>query len=207
MPDQEDPKNFTKGSRFWSQTDIKDAFFCINLHPDDRDKTAFTTPRGRYRFIVMPQGAMNSPTFFSHVAQETFQHIPRSELLNFIDDTTNHSRTFKQHLITQQKMYDALRSKRLIMKISKSHFLQDSMRCLGHIFTEFGHTPDPTHVKAIRDMAAPTDQKGVRSFLLQLSTSEKRTSLERNRIRSDGTSLRYKILVFLPKSTEIYSDC
>ena len=173
MPDQEDPKNFTKGSRFWSQTDIKDAFFCINLHPDDRDKTAFTTPRGRYRFMVMPQGAMNSPTFFSHVAQETFQHIPRSELLNFIDDTTNHSRTFKQHLITQQKMYDALRSKRLIMKVSKSHFLQDSMRCLGHIFNEFGHTPDPTHVKAIRDMATPTDEKAVRSFLGLLNFNSK----------------------------------
>jgi len=93
MPDQNDPKHFTKGSRYWSVTDIKDAFFCINLHPDDRDKTAFTTPRGRFRFTVMPQGATNSPPFFANVAQDTFSHIPKSELLNFIDDTTNHSRS------------------------------------------------------------------------------------------------------------------
>jgi len=165
MPDQNDPKHFTKGSRYWSVTDIKDAFFCINLHPDDRDKTAFTTPRGRFRFTVMPQGAMNSPTFFSNVAQDTFSHIPKSDLLNFIDDTTNHSRTFIKHLITQQAMYDALRSKRLIMKISKSHFLQDSVRCLGHIFSEFGHTPDPNHITAITEMAPPTNQTEVRSFL------------------------------------------
>ena len=165
MPDSEDPKHHTHGSKYWSVTDIKDAFFCVNLHPEDRDKTAFTTPRGRFRFTVMPQGAMNSPTFFSHVADETFQHIPKSELLNFIDDTTNHSRTFIQHMITQQAMYDALRSKRLIMKISKSHFLHDSTRCLGNIFSEFGYTPDPTHIKAIMDMAPPTDQTGVKSFL------------------------------------------
>jgi hypothetical protein len=165
MPDAEDPKHFCHGSRYWSATDIKDAFFCVNLHPDDRDKTAFTTPRGRFRFCVMPQGAMNSPTFFSNVAQETFSHIPKSELLNFIDDTTNHSRTFTQHLKTQQAMYEALRKKRLIMKVSKSHFLQDSVRCLGHIFSEFGYTPDPTHIKAIMDMATPTDQTGVKSFL------------------------------------------
>ena len=165
MPDQNDPKHFTKGSRYWSVTDIKDAFFCVNLHPDDRDKTAFTTPRGRFRFTVMPQGATNSPTFFSNVAQDTFSHIPKSELLNFIDDTTNHSKTFMKHLITQQAMYNALRSKRLIMKISKSHFLQDSVRCLGHIFSEFGHTPDPNHITAITEMAPPTDQTGVRSVL------------------------------------------
>ena len=113
----------------------------------------------------MPQGAMNSPTFFSHVADETFQHIPKSELLNFIDDTTNHSRSFVTHMMTQQTMYDALRAKRLIMKISKSHFLHDSTRCLGHIFSEFGYTPDPTHVKAIMDMAPPTDVTGIKSFL------------------------------------------
>ena len=165
MPDQEDPKHFTKGSRYWSSTDIKDAFFCVNLHPDDRDKTAFTTPRGRFRFTVMPQGATNSPPFFSHVAQDTFSPIPKSHLLNFIDDTTNHSKTFKQHLITQQLMYDALRGKRLIMKVSKSHFLQDSIRVLGYIFSEFGHTPDPVHIKSIMEMAPPTDQTGVRSFL------------------------------------------
>ena len=173
MPDQNDPKHFTKGSRYWSVTDIKDAFFCVNLHPDDRDKTAFTTPRGRFRFTVMPQGAMNSPTFFSNVAQDTFSHIPKSELLNFIDDTTNHSRTFVKHLVTQQAMYDALRSKRLIMKISKSHFLQDSVRCLGHIFSEFGHTPDPNHITAITEMAPPTDQTGVRSFLGLLNYNNK----------------------------------
>ena len=173
MPDQNDPKHFTKGSRYWSVTDIKDAFFCVNLHPDDRDKTAFTTPRGRFRFTVMPQGAMNSPTFFSNVAQDTFAHIPKSELLNFIDDTTNHSKTFMKHLITQQAMYNALRSKRLIMKISKSHFLQDSVRCLGHIFSEFGHTPDPNHITAITEMAPPTDQTGVRSFLGLLNYNNK----------------------------------
>jgi transposase InsO family protein len=173
MPDQNDPKHFTKGSRYWSVTDIKDAFFCINLHPDDRDKTAFTTPRGRFRFTVMPQGATNSPPFFANVAQDTFSHIPKSELLNFIDDTTNHSRSFMQHLKTQQSMYDALRSKRLIMKISKSHFLQDSVRCLGYIFSEFGHTPDPIHIKAIMEMAPPVDQTGVRSYLGLLNFNQK----------------------------------
>jgi hypothetical protein len=165
MPDQTDPIHFTLGSRYWSSTDIKDAFFCINMHPDDRDKTTFTTPRGRFRFQVMPQGAKNSPTFFAQVAQDTFSHIPKSELINFIDDTLNHSRTFDQHLVTQQRMYDALRSKRLIMKVSKSHFLYDSMRVLGNIYSEHGRVPDPKLVKALTDIATPTDVTGIRSFL------------------------------------------
>jgi hypothetical protein len=125
--------HYTRSSRYWSATDIEDAFICVNFHPDERDKTAFTTPRGRYRFTVMPQGAMNSPTYFSHVADEMFKHIPKAELLNFIDDTTNHSRIFTQHLTKQERMCNALRTKRLIIKVSKPHFLQDSTWCLGHI--------------------------------------------------------------------------
>ena len=124
--------------------------------------------------MFMPQGAMNLSTFFSRIAaNDTFQHIPKSELLNFIDDTTNHSKAFKQHLLTQQKMYDALRAKRLIMKVSKSHFLQDSMRCLGHIFNEFGHLPDPQHIKAISEMAEPRTQQAVRSFVGLLNFNNK----------------------------------
>ena len=37
-------------------------------------------------------GAQNSPVFWSKIATETFSHIPKSRLINFIDDNTNHAR-------------------------------------------------------------------------------------------------------------------
>ena len=165
MPDQEDVIHHTRGSRYWSSTDIRDAFFVVNLAPEDRHKTAFTTPRGRFQYTVLPQGTSNAPMFFSWVANRTFSHIPKGSLINFIDDTTNHSRHFKPHLLTQQEMYDALRANKLVLKIAKSHFLYPSVRILGHIYSEHGRTPDPSLVKAVLDLAPPQDVKGVRHLL------------------------------------------
>jgi hypothetical protein len=103
--------------------------------------------------------------FFSWVANRTFSHIPKGSLINFIDDTTNHSRHFRPHLLIQQEMYDALRTNKLVLKIAKSHFLYPSVRILGHIYSEHGRTPDPSLVKAVLDLAPPQDVKGVRYLL------------------------------------------
>ena len=165
MPDLEHVIHHTRGSRYWSLTDIKDAFFVVYMDPESRDCTTFSTPNGRWRFAVMPQGAQNSATFFAHIAQDTFGDIPRNRLINFIDDTTNHARKFITHYETQQLMYDALRKKCLVAKIAKSHYLYPSAKILGNIFSEYGRIPSANHVKAILDMAPPQSQGDVRSFL------------------------------------------
>jgi Reverse transcriptase (RNA-dependent DNA polymerase) len=125
----------------------------VYMHLDSRDATTFTTPQGRWRFTVMPQGAKNSAPFFAKIAHDTFQHIPKSKLINFVDDTTNHSRRFLTHWETQQEMYDALRAKCLVAKVSKSHFLYPSAKVLGSIMSEHGRTPSPNHVQAVLDVA------------------------------------------------------
>lgn len=113
----------------------------------------------------MPQGAKNSGTFFAQIAADTFAGIPKSDLINYVDDTTNHSRRFYKHYLTQQAMYDALRKKRLIGKLSKCHFLYPTAKVLGHILSEFGRTPSSGHVQAIIEMAPPRSQTEVRAFL------------------------------------------
>jgi len=43
------------------------------------------------------------------------------------------------------------------------------MRVLGSVFSEYGRTPDPSHVIAINEMAKPQDQAAVRSFVGRMS--------------------------------------
>ena len=66
-------------------------------------------------------GAQNSPMFWSKIATETFSHISKSRLINFIGDNTNHAKLFYIHYQTQQEMYDAMRDKKMVCKVSKSH--------------------------------------------------------------------------------------
>ena len=85
--------------------------------------------------------------------------------INFIDDNTNHSRRFLQHFHTQQEMYDAMRAKKMVCKVSKSHFLYPSAKILGHIMSEYGRTPDPEKIKPIMEMAPPRNISELRSLL------------------------------------------
>jgi transposase InsO family protein len=165
MPNADDIYHYTRGARYWSLTDIKDAFFVVKMDDKSSQYTAFTTPGGRWEFTVMPQGAQNSPMFWSSIAADTFSHIPKDRLINFIDDTTCHSRRFLHHIESQQMMFDAMREKRMVSKLSKCHYLYPSAKILGQIMSEFGRTPSPESIQPILDMAPPRNIGDLRSLL------------------------------------------
>jgi hypothetical protein len=77
--------------------DLKDCFFTIPLHPEDRQRFAFSFPvtnfKGlmpRYQWRVLPQGMANSPTLCQKfVAQvvDPFRKIwPSIYLIHYMDD-------------------------------------------------------------------------------------------------------------------------
>ena len=165
VPDATDVYHYTRGSRYYSSVDFRDAFFTVALAEEDRDKTAFTTPYGRFQWCVLPQGALNSSKLYSKVTLDTLHHIPKTELINYIDDSLVHSRRFLKHMEILQKMYDAMRIKTMVCKIDKSHLGHHQMKALGHIISDTGRSPDPKLVNKILNMAEPKDLAGVRSFL------------------------------------------
>ena len=180
MPDMADVLHHTRGSRYWSITDIKDAFFTVHMEEASREYTTFTTPGGRYKFTVMPMGAQNSPMFWSRIATETFSHIPKSKLINFVDDNTNHAKRFYTHYQTQQEMYDAMREKKMVCKVSKSHFLYPSAKILGHIMSEYGRTTDPEKVKPIMEMIPPRNIAELRSILGLINVNKDYLPMNKN---------------------------
>ena len=55
------------GSVLFSVMDMSGSFYQVELDPRDRDKTAFLTRRGQFRFCKMPMGACNSPSVFARL--------------------------------------------------------------------------------------------------------------------------------------------
>lgn len=49
MPDVQDNIVRLAGSKVFSGIDMEGAFHCLELHPDDREKTAFATPWGSFQ--------------------------------------------------------------------------------------------------------------------------------------------------------------
>ena len=59
---------FTIGpKRFFSSLDLFSGFWQIKLHPDSKEKTAFSTPAGHYRWLVLPMGLTNAPSSFQRL--------------------------------------------------------------------------------------------------------------------------------------------
>jgi len=56
------------GSVYFSTIDLSASFFQAPFLSDlDRDKTAFMTRKGQFRFTTMRQGCANSPSMFSRL--------------------------------------------------------------------------------------------------------------------------------------------
>lgn len=77
--------------------DLKDCFFIIPLHPEDRKHFAFSLPvinfkgpMSRFQWKVLPQGMANSPTlcqkFLAQIIDPFTHKWPSVYLIHYMDD-------------------------------------------------------------------------------------------------------------------------
>ena len=53
-----------EGTKFWTTLDAASAYWAVELKEEDREKTAFSVPNGKFEFNVMTFGLCNAePTY------------------------------------------------------------------------------------------------------------------------------------------------
>jgi hypothetical protein len=157
--------NIPVGTERFPTGDVKDAFFCVEVHPDDRKKFEFRTHNRHLEFEVLVQGWVNSPSHFCRVIATAMRGVGRFQASAYLDDILNHTGGFPEHFTTQQDIYNRLRNFQLMFKPSKTNINYPKIKFLGHILSKEGIAPDPDKVKAVADIEDPRDITGVRSFL------------------------------------------
>ena len=60
------------GSKFFTTLDLEMGYHQVEFHPDDREKTAFSTPFGLFQYTVMPFGLATAPATFMHLMTIVF---------------------------------------------------------------------------------------------------------------------------------------
>lgn len=99
-----------------STFDLASGYWQAPVRLEDRNKTAFITDSGMYRFKVMPFGLNNALVTFQHMMTTILGHLV-SQCANFyLDDIVVYSANFETHLKNLRTVFSCLQKAGLTLK-------------------------------------------------------------------------------------------
>ena len=132
----------------------------ISVHPNDQEKTAFTTPWGTFMYAKMPFGLMNVGATFQRAMDIAFVGEKDKFVLIYLDDITVYSNSHQNHLQHLKKVLLKCRRFGISVNPRKSQFALEEGKLLGHIVSTAGVRIDPERVKKNTDLVFPEIKKG-----------------------------------------------
>jgi hypothetical protein len=153
------------GSQKISMLDGFSGYNQIMVHPDDQEKTTFTTPWGTFMYAKMPFGLMNAGETFQRAMDIAFADEKDKFIVIYLDDITVFSDSDDQHLKHLRRVFQKCRKFGISLNPKKSNFGMQEGKLLGHIISKEGINIDPNRVEAILNIGTPRSKKEVQSFL------------------------------------------
>jgi len=157
--------NAMNGSSWFSTLDLRAGYHNIPVAEKDRDKTAFVTRRGCWRFTVMPFGMTCAPSVFQRLMDLVLCGLSYEFCLVYLDDIVIYSSSFEEHLVRLELVFERLRYARLKLKPSKCSLFQRKVAFLGHTISESGVAMQEEKIEAVKKWPVPKNLHDVRSFI------------------------------------------
>ncbi|GFW55987.1 retrovirus-related Pol polyprotein from transposon 412 [Trichonephila clavipes] len=155
LPRIDDTLDTLSGHKWFSTLDLKSGYWQVEIHPEDREKTAFTSGQGLWQFKVMPFGLCNAPATFERLMETVLKGLTFEACLIYLDDVIIGGRTFEEHLQNIRKVLSKLSDANLKLNPSKCKFFQKEVNYLGHIISAEGVRTDPEKVSAVKNWKRP----------------------------------------------------
>ena len=93
-----------RGCHYFSQADLTSGYWGVPIHPEDVEKTAFATHRGKFECLCMPFGLCNAQATFQRAMdrlkdrEHAEGHAGMTAL--YVDNIAVYSKTWEEHLAT-----------------------------------------------------------------------------------------------------------
>ena len=152
-----------KGAKVFSTIDLRSSYHHITLGKSSRAKTAFVTPFGKYKFLMVPFGLAQAPAYFQLLMNKVLKGLKFA--MTYLDDIIIFSENELQHLEHLEIVFSRLREAGLKMKCSKCDFFKSKIHYLGHLISPEGISPQPNKLDCIKHRPVLKDTKEIKQFL------------------------------------------
>ena len=151
-------------AKYITTLDLARGYWQVPMNEEDKDKTAFITPKGLYQFRVMPFGLCGAPATFQRMMDRVIRGL-ESSVAVYLDDVVIFSETWDDHIQHVREVLKRLREYKLTAKPTKCQFGMHECVYLGHVVGNGQVKPDPEKLSAVKNYLVPKTKKGVRSFM------------------------------------------
>lgn len=152
-------------SRYFSVIDLSESYYQVSLTETAKDKTAFRTNQGLFRFVVMPFGLTNAPATMARLMTKVLGHDLEPFVYVYLDDIIITSLSFEHHCQLIKIVASRLQNAGLTINLQKSKFCQRKIQYLGYVLSDEGLSMDVSKIQPILDYAQPCSVKDVRRLL------------------------------------------
>ena len=145
-------------AQYISTIDLTRGYYQIPITKEDRCKTAFITPAGKFEFNRMPFSLKGAPATFQRAMDNLLMDC-RLFAASYIDDIIIFSKSWEQHL---DHLKEVLQTSRINSKDEKMYI---GSPFLGHVVGRSRVHPERAKIAAVQEFARPRTKKDIRSFL------------------------------------------
>lgn len=154
-----------KKAKYFSIVDLKDAYFQIPLKESSRNYTAFRTPKGLFRFRVVPFGLKNAPFTMNRLMNLAIGFDLEPHVFIYLDDIIIATETLAEHIKMLKEVAMRLKKAGLTISVEKSRFCRKQVRYLGYLLTENGLSIDAAKLEPILNYPRPKTIRDVRRLM------------------------------------------
>ena len=156
------------GCTIFTQLDLASGYWGIAVREEDREKLAFSVPKGKYEMCRMAFGLFNAgPTFQRNTDQMIKELEDRgvTGVGGYMDNFMISSKSMKEHLETLREVFKVMREYNMSLRRDKCEFAFKSLDFLGYNISAEGVRASKENVEKVQKFPMPTTRKEVQRFL------------------------------------------
>ena len=155
--------NDLNGVKIFSKLDLNQGYNQLELAPESRYLTTFSTHLGLRRFRRLNFGINCAAEIFQNAIREALCGL--KGVLNISDDILIYGTDDNDHDANLENALQRLRECDLMLNKKKCIFKKKSLVFQGYVFSEQGISPNPAKVTTIKEFNTPKDASEIRSLL------------------------------------------